>query len=101
MCTPRPLTRHPTPQHTVLGLTVGAFLRGMGALATADRAKSQSMMRFRVLFQLCTVGALVGGISLKAVDAPFAAAVVAPPAPAEGAVLEEGGARGEGATELR
>lgn len=35
-------------------------------MATSDRRKSQLMMRYRVLFQLCTVGAVVGGIYYNA-----------------------------------
>jgi hypothetical protein len=38
----------------------------LGAFASADRRKSQEMMRYRVLFQLCTVGAAIGGIYYQA-----------------------------------
>jgi hypothetical protein len=38
----------------------------MGALLKNDKRQSQRMMRQRVAFQLCTVGALVGGIYYRA-----------------------------------
>lgn len=66
----------------VLGLTVAALARGLGAMATSDRRKSQLMMRYRVLFQLMTVGAVVGGIYYNAYKsyykAPTPAADAAP-----------------------
>lgn len=52
-----------------LGLTCAALVRGLGAFASADRRTSQMMMRYRVGFQFCTVGAFVGGIYYKAYSA--------------------------------
>lgn len=50
----------------VLGLTVIALTRGMGAMMRDDKRKSQRMMRQRVAFQLLTVGAVVGGMYWRA-----------------------------------
>ena len=43
-----------------------ALVRGMGAMMSGDRRKSQLMMRYRVGFQLATVCAFVGGVFYKA-----------------------------------
>ena len=59
---------YPTPLYVsvVLGLTVAALGRGLSAMLTADKHKSQRMMRYRVFFQLCTVGAVIGGVYYQA-----------------------------------
>lgn len=49
-----------------LGATVAALTVGLRALLRADRRQSQLMMRARVGFQLCTVGALIGGVYWRA-----------------------------------
>jgi hypothetical protein len=51
---------------TFLGLTVGALGGGLRSLATGDKRASQTMMRARVFFQLCTVCTLVGTVYWKA-----------------------------------
>lgn len=86
LTTPTPPTppRRAAPHRAVLGLTVAALTRGLGAMVAADRRQSQLMMRYRVLFQLCTVGSVVGGIyynAYKSITAePGAAAAVRVPA---------------------
>lgn len=54
------------PPPAVLALTVGALGRGLYALIKNDRIQSQRMMRFRVLFQLCTFGAIMGTVYYRA-----------------------------------
>lgn len=49
-----------------LGATVAALTVGMGAMLRNDKRRSQSMMRARVFFQMCTVGALMGGVYYRA-----------------------------------
>jgi hypothetical protein len=51
---------------TFLGLTVAALGGGLRSLATGDNRSSQTMMRARVFFQLCTVCTLVGTVYWKA-----------------------------------
>ena len=51
---------------TFLGLTVAALGGGLRSLATGDNRASQTMMRARVFFQLCTVCTLVGTVYWKA-----------------------------------
>jgi hypothetical protein len=53
-------------------------------MATSDRRKSQLMMRYRVLFQLMTVGAVVGGIYYNAYKSYYKA-----PTPASAEVAPE------------
>lgn len=53
------------PLHAVLGLTVASLARGFGAMAQSDARMSQLMMRSRVFFQLCTVGAFFGGLHYR------------------------------------
>jgi hypothetical protein len=43
-----------------------------------DSRNSQRMMRFRVLFQLCTVGALIGGIYYRTYKESFDPSYVVP-----------------------
>ena len=78
---------------TFLGLTVAALGGGLRSLATGDNRSSQTMMRARVFFQLCTVCTLVGTVYWKAYTgdtsawalvlpaAAAAAAACAPPPP--------------------
>ena len=77
------------------GLTVAALGRGLLAMLANDRRGSQRMMRFRVGFQLACVGALVGGMYFRGLQAAMgdaAPAAAAAPAPAaEAAAAEEGG----------
>ena len=49
-----------------LGLTVLALGGGLRSLATGDKRSSQTMMRARVFFQLCTVCTLVGTVYWRA-----------------------------------
>ena len=51
---------------TFLGLTVAALGGGLRSLATGDKRSSQTMMRARVFFQLCTVCTLVGTVYWRA-----------------------------------
>lgn len=51
-------------------------------MLSSDAHKSQRMMRYRVLFQLCTVGAVIGGVYYQAAKQ----AGGAPRAPKEPAV---------------
>ena len=42
-------------------------------MLSGDRRQSQLQMRYRVAFQLCTVGAVLGGVYYNAYKAQFAA----------------------------
>ena len=61
---------------TFLGLTVAALGGGLRSLATGDNRASQTMMRARVFFQLCTVCTLVGTVYWKAYTGETSACVV-------------------------
>ena len=60
---------------TFLGLTVAALGGGLRSLATGDNRASQTMMRARVFFQLCTVCTLVGTVYWKAYTGDTSACV--------------------------
>ena len=44
-------------------------------MLSGDRRRSQLQMRYRVAFQLCTVGAVLGGVYYNAYKASVAAAM--------------------------
>lgn len=76
----RPFSLVASSQNIGFGCTVGALGFGLKAMLRNDQRRSQSMMRFRVFFQLLTVTALVGGIYYRAFNGDFSARI-SPDAP--------------------
>lgn len=62
----RLLHRFSLSSFAVLGATVAVLTRGIYAMLRNDHGRSQKMMRYRVAFQLCTVGAVLGGVYWRA-----------------------------------
>lgn len=95
------ITRASCSASTVFGLTVASLTRGLGAMAQSDARMSQLMMRARVFFQLCTVGAFMGGLWYRGELPRFIGAQPWTPSASAAVESPEGAAAGSGAVELK